>query len=64
MYPYSFKEEISIGLYCDTLLAGWHGGHLRESIEDHENAIVVMLSRREARHVIDGDRFPRSTRSR
>lgn len=50
MYPYSLKEELSIGLYCDTLLAGRHDGHLRESVDDHENEIITMLSRRKAQY--------------
>ena len=64
MYPHLIKEELSSGLFCDTLLAGYHDGHLRESIDDHKNTIVVALSRRKARHLIDGDRFPRPTRIR
>ncbi len=64
VYPHSLKEELNSGLYCDTLLAGCHDGHLRESIDDNENAIVAVLSRRKARNIIDGDRLPRPTRSR
>lgn len=46
MYLYLLKEELSSGLCCDTLLAGRHDGHIKESMEDHENEIIVMLSRR------------------
>lgn len=64
MYPHSLKEELNSGLYCDTLLGGRHDGHIRESVNDHKNAIVVVLSRRKAGYVIHGDRFPRLVRSR
>jgi hypothetical protein len=64
VYPHSFKEEFSSGFYCDILLAGHHNGHLRESIDDHEDIVITMLSRRKARHVIHGDGFPRSTKGR
>jgi len=46
VYPYSLKEELSSGLFSDALLAGLHDGHLREFVDDHENAILVVLSRR------------------
>ena len=62
VHPHSFKEEFSSGLCCDILLASRHNGHLRESIDDHENTVISMLIRRQARHVIHGDGFPRSTR--
>jgi hypothetical protein len=64
VYPHSFKEEFSSGFCCDILLVGYHNVHLRESIDDHENIVVSMLSRRKARNVIHGDGFPRSTRGR
>jgi len=64
VYPHSFKEEFSSGFGCDTLLAGLHNGHLRESANDHKNIVISMLSRRKAWHVIHGDGFPRSTRGR
>jgi hypothetical protein len=64
VYPHSFKEEFSSGFCCDILLAGRHNGHLREFVDDHENTVISMLSRRKARHVIHGDGFPRSTRGR
>ena len=64
VYPHSFKEEFSSGFYCDILLAGHHNGHLRESVDDHKNTVIAMLSRRKAQHVIHGDGFPRSTRGR
>jgi len=57
--PHSLKEELS-----DTLLAGYHDGHLIESINEHENAIISVLSRKKAQQVIHGDIFPRMTRSR
>ena len=44
------------------LLASHHNGHLRESIDNHKNIVISMLSRRKGRHVIHGDGFPRSTR--
>jgi len=61
VYPYSFKEEFSSGFCCDILLAGHHNGHIRESIDDHKNTVISMLSRRKARHVIHRDGFPRLT---
>ena len=64
MYPHLFKEEFSSGFCCDILLAGHHNGHLRESVYDHKNTVIAMLSRRKARHVIHRDGFPRSTRGR
>ena len=62
--PHSFKEELSSGFSCDTLLAGRQNGHLRESVDDYKNIIVSMLDSRKARHVIHGGGFPRSTRGR
>jgi len=59
-----FKEDFYSGFCCDILLAGRHTGHLQESIDDHKNTIIAMLSRRKARHVIHGYGFPRSTRGR
>jgi hypothetical protein len=64
VYPHSFKEEFSSGFCCDILLAGHHNGHLRESVNDHKNTVIAMLSRRKARHVIHRDGFPRSTGGR
>ena len=64
MYPHSFKEEFSSGFSCDILLAGHHNGHLRESVDDHKNTVIAMLSRRKARHVIHRYGFPRSTGGR
>ena len=64
MYPHSFKEEFSSGFCCDILLAGRHYGHLSESVDDHKHTVIVVLSRRRARHVIHGDGFPRSTKGR
>jgi hypothetical protein len=64
VYPHSFKEEFSSGFCCDILLAGHHNGHLRESVDDHKNTVIAMLSRRKARHVIHRDGFPRSTGGR
>jgi hypothetical protein len=58
------KKSLAVAFCCDTLLAGHHNGHLRESVDDHKNTVIAMLSRRKARHVIHGDGFPRSTRSR
>ena len=62
--PKSFKKYFSSGFCCDILLAGRHNGHLWESVDDHENTVISMLSRRKAWHVIHGDGFPRSTRGR
>ena len=59
-----FKEELSSGLSYDNLLASCHNGHIKESVDGHENAVIVVLSRRKTQHVIHGDGFPRSTRSR
>ena len=64
MYPHSFKEEFSNGFCCDILLACRRNAHLRESVDGHKNTVIAMLSRRNARHVIHGDGFPRSTRGR
>jgi hypothetical protein len=59
VYPHSFREEFSSGFYCDILLASHHNGHLRESIGDHKNIVISMLSRRKVRYVIHRDGFPR-----
>ena len=48
VHPHSFKEEFNSGLYCDILLAGRHNGHLRESVDDHENTVISIISRRNA----------------
>lgn len=64
MYPYSFKEEFGSGLRCDTLLVGHQNDYLRESVDDHENIVVIMLGRRKSRHVIHADGFVESARSR
>ena len=64
MYPHSFKEELISDFCCDIILAGRHNGHLQESVNNHKNIVVTMLSRRKASHVIHGDGFPRSTRGK
>jgi hypothetical protein len=64
VYPHSFKQEFSSGFCYDILLAGHHNGHLRESVDDHKNTVIAMLSRRKSRHVIHRDGFPRSTGGR
>ena len=64
MHPHSFKEEFSSGLCCDILLPGHHNGHLQESVDDHENTVISMLSRRKALDVIHGYGFPRSNMGR
>ena len=64
MYPHSFKEEFSSGLYYDILLVGHHNGHLRESVDDHKSTVIDMLSRRKVQHVIHRDGFPRLTGGR
>jgi hypothetical protein len=64
VYPHSFKEEFSSGFCCDILLASYDNGHLRESVVDHKNKVIFILSKRKARHVIHRDRFPRSTGGR
>ena len=61
---HSFKEEFSSGFCCDILLAGRHNGHLWEFVDDHENTVISLISRRHAWHVFHGDGFPRSTRGR
>jgi hypothetical protein len=60
VYPHSFKEEFSNGFCCDILLTDHHNGHLRESVDDHKNIVIAILSRRKARNVIRRDGFPRS----
>ena len=64
VYSHSFKEEFSSGFCCDILLAGYHYGHLWESVKYHKHTVVAVLSRKKARHVIHGDGFLRSTRGR
>jgi hypothetical protein len=64
LYPHSFKEEFSSGFCYDILLTGRHNGDPRESVDEHENTFVSILSRRKARHVIHGDGFTRSIRGR
>ena len=64
VHPHSFKEEFSSGFCCDILFVGYHNGHLWEYIDDHENIVVSMLSRRKVWHVIHGNGFPRSIRGR
>jgi len=44
--PKLAQEELNSGLCYDTPVAGCHDGHLGESVDDHENAIIVVLSRR------------------
>jgi hypothetical protein len=43
MNPNTFKEELSGGLGCDSLLVGCQNFHLRESINDHKDTIIPML---------------------
>jgi hypothetical protein len=64
VYPHSFKEDFSSGFCCDILLAGHHNGDLRESVDEHKNTVISMLSIRKARHVIHRDGFPRLTGGR
>ena len=64
MYRHSYKEKLNSGFCYDTLLVGFQNGHLIESVDDHENTVISMLSRRKAQHVIHGDGFQRSTRGR
>jgi hypothetical protein len=64
VYPYSFKEEFINGFCRDILLAGHHNGHLRESVDNHKNKFIAILSRRKARHVIHRYGFPRLTGGR
>jgi hypothetical protein len=59
VYPHSFKEEFSSGFCCDILLVGHHNGHLRESVDDHKNTVIAMISRRKVQNVIHRDGFPR-----
>jgi hypothetical protein len=44
MIPNTFKEDSSSGLGCDTLLSGCQNYHLRESINDHEDIVINILS--------------------
>ena len=62
VYPHSFKEDFSSGFCFDILLTSCHNGHLRESVDDHKNTVVAMLSIRKAWHVIHGDGFSSSTK--
>ena len=64
MHPNSFKESLAVASAVIFFLLGLHNGHLRESVDDQENTVVSMLSRRKARHVIHGDGFPRLTRGK
>jgi hypothetical protein len=64
VYPHSFKEGFSSGFFSDILLANHHNGHLRESVDDHKNTVIAMISRRKSGHVIHRDGFPRSTETR
>ena len=64
MYQYSFKEEFGSVLRGDTLLAGRQYSHLRKSVHDHKYTVITMLGRREARHIVHGDGFPRLAGSR
>jgi hypothetical protein len=64
VYRRSFKEEFSSGFCCDILLAGHHNGHFRESVDDHKNTVITMLSIRKAQNIIHGDGFPSLTSGR
>jgi hypothetical protein len=64
VYPHLFKEEFSNGFYYDILLVGHHNGHLRESVDDHKNIVIAMISIRKARHVIHRVGFLRSNGGR
>jgi hypothetical protein len=43
MYPYSFKEELGSGLYCDALLAGDQDHHLGKVINNHKTQSFPLL---------------------
>lgn len=58
------NEEFGSGFCCDTLLVGCQNGHLRESVDDHENTLISLFGGRKAQHVIHGDGFPGPARSR
>jgi len=64
MYPHSFKEEFGSVLCCDTLLAGRQYSHLRKFVHDQKYTVITVLGRREARHIVHGDGFPRLVGSR
>jgi len=54
-----FKEEFGSVLCYGALLTGNQYNHLRKSIHDHKYAIITMLGRREARHIVHEYGFPR-----
>jgi hypothetical protein len=58
MNPNMFKEELSGGLDCDSLLVWFQNFHLRELINNHEDIIIPMLGLRKTRHVIHGYGIP------
>jgi len=64
MNPHLFEEEFGSVFYYDSLLTGHQYIHLRKSINDHKYTIITMLGRREARHIVLGDGFPRLDTSR
>ena len=43
MKSYTLKDEISHGLTCDSLLAGYQNCHLGELIKNHKNIVISML---------------------
>ena len=64
MYPYTLKEYFFHVLYYDTLLTCCKYSHLRKFFHDHKYITITMLGRREARHIVHGDGFPRMAGSR
>ena len=46
------KEELSCGLNCDILSAGYQNGHIGELINNYKNSIIAMLGQWKVKHVI------------
>lgn len=55
MNPKMLQEELSVGIDCDTLLAGCQNGHLRELINNHKYTVIPILGLRKTLHVIHVD---------
>ena len=64
MYPHFFKEDFGSVLCYDKLLTGRQYIHIRKSIHNGKYTIITMIGRREVRHIIHGDGFPRLIRGR
>lgn len=46
-------------LCFDTLLTGHQYSNLRKFVQNHKYTVITMLGRRDARHIVHGDGFPR-----